>query len=175
MIKEHYTIRPAVLSDHAALKHLYQQVAQVPGGIARQYDEIDDAYIDRILSNSLASGIMLVVQDDANIIAAMHAYKLQPRVFAHMLGELTIAVHPAYQGQGIGRKLFNTFLETVKKEWPSIVRVELMVRESNTKAILFYESLDFKKEGHLQKRIMGVFGVLEADICMGRINPHYKV
>jgi putative acetyltransferase len=175
MVTQHFTIRHAVISDHASLKNLYQQVAQIPGGIARQYNEIDDQYIDRILTTSLKDGVMLVVELQDILIGSIHAYRLQPRVFTHMLSELTIVIHPNHQGQGIGRALFTKFLDLVKAEWSSIVRVELMVRESNTKAIVLYESLGFVQEGVLRKRIMGTSGNFEADICMGWINPEYGV
>jgi len=174
MTRDSYTIRPAVLSDHALLKNLYQQVARVPGGIAREYDEIDDLYIDTMLTSSLNNGIMLVAQVDDALVGAINAYILQPRCFAHMLAGLTIGVDPAYQGHGIGKALFSTFLAQVERDYPTIARVELMVRDSNSKAIALYESLGFRKEGYLQKRIMNVAGNFEADICMGWFNPAYK-
>ena len=92
MFKDSYTIRSAALSDHLLLKHLYEQVARVAGGIAREYDEIDDQYIDSMLTSSLKNGIILVAQLDDTIIGSISTYKLQPRCFSHMLGGLTIGV-----------------------------------------------------------------------------------
>lgn len=174
MIQDSYTIRSAQLSDHLLLKALYQQVARVPGGIAREYDEIDDAYIDTMLTSSLKNGIILVAQLDDIIIGSVSAYRLQPRCFSHMLAGLTIGVDPAYQGKGVGRALFTELLSIIKRDWPTIARVELMVRESNTKAIALYELLGFKKEGYLEKRVMSGSGILESDICMVWMNLAYK-
>jgi ribosomal protein S18 acetylase RimI-like enzyme len=174
MLKDGYKIRSAQLSDHLLLKRLYQQVARVPGGIAREYDEIDDAYIDTMLTSSLKNGIILVAMLDDKIIGSISTYKLQPRCFSHMLAGLTIGVDPSHQARGVGRSLFVELLSIVKCDWPTIARVELMVRESNAKAIIFYESLGFKKEGYLEKRVMGVAGILESDISMGWMNPEYK-
>ena len=174
MMKDSYKIRAAELSDHLLLQALYEQVAGVPGGIAREYDEIDDQYIDTMLTSSLKNGIILVAQSDDKIVGSISAYKLQPRCFSHMLAGLTIGVDPEHQGCGIGRALFTQLLSIVKQDWPTIARVELMVRESNKKTITFYESLGFKKEGYLEKRVMGVSDTLEADICMGWMNSEYK-
>jgi len=49
---------------------------------------------------------------------------------------------------------------------PDIQRVELISRESNRKAILFYESLGFRQEGEFVSRIRNVDGSLESDIPM---------
>lgn len=172
---KHTVVCRAELSDFHALKVLYQHVARTVGGIARQADEITDEYVQRILSFSLQQGIILVAKLDTTVIGSIHAYRLAPRCFSHVLGELTVAVHPEYQGRGVGRALFSKFLSIVEQEWPSIVRVELMVRESNTKAIALYQSLGFQKEGFLSKRLKNEQGLLEADICMGWINPTSKV
>jgi ribosomal protein S18 acetylase RimI-like enzyme len=87
-------------------------------------------------------------------------------VFNHVLGNLTIAIDPLLQGRGIGRSLFNAFFALIEKEKPEIVRVELIVREKNKRAIGLYESLGFQIEGKMERRIRGVTGELEADIPM---------
>jgi putative acetyltransferase len=80
---------------------------------------------------------------------------------------LTVAVHPDFRNRGIARKLFLEFFENIERDFPNIFRVELISRESNRSAILFYEKLGFVKEGRLEKRIKNVDGSLEADIPMG--------
>jgi putative acetyltransferase len=82
------------------------------------------------------------------------------------LGELTLVVRPGYQGEGIGTQIFTALLNIVKEELPEIFRVELIVRESNTKAIALYQSLGFVIEGKLTGRIKNENGRLEADIPM---------
>jgi ribosomal protein S18 acetylase RimI-like enzyme len=44
--------------------------------------------------------------------------------------------------------------------------VELIARESNAKAIAFYQSLGFVIEGRFERRIRNPDGSLEADIPM---------
>jgi ribosomal protein S18 acetylase RimI-like enzyme len=75
---------------------------------------------------------------------------------------------------GIGKKLFGALLEIVSNERPDILRIELIVRESNLKAIGFYQSLGFTIEGRLEKRIRGITGLLEADIPMAWFNASFK-
>lgn len=102
----------------------------------------------------------------ARFIGEIHCYNSGLKVFAHVLGDLTIVVEPQYQGKGVGRKLFTFLLDEVKSKRPDIIRVELIARESNTNALKFYESLGFKHEGRLKNRIRSVGGGYEDDIVM---------
>lgn len=158
----------ATREDTAAIFALYQAVAAIEGGLARTAEEISEEYIAHFLSKSLESGFCLVAREslDGPIIGEIHSYALGPRVFAHVLGELTIAVHPAKQGLGIGKLLFTELLRMVEQERPDILRVELIARESNRKAIEFYQKLGFKVEGRFENRIRSVGGGFEADIPM---------
>ena len=54
------------------------------------------------------------------------------------------------------------------------MRVELISRESNLKAISLYESLGFTREGKLDRRIRNNKNELEADIPMAWFNPNFK-
>ncbi len=82
------------------------------------------------------------------------------------MGDLTVAVDPEFQGKGIGRLLFSELFKELETNCPGILRVELIARESNTRAIHFYESLGFKQEGRFKKRIRSVNGGFEDDIFM---------
>lgn len=159
-------VRRAIQEDRIAIYHLYLEVAKIPGGIARTVSEITFEYIDRFLQQAFKAGIILVYEDSGQIVGEIHTYPLGPNIFSHVLGELTIVVSPNAQGKGVGRSLFKTLLHTVEREFPAINRVELMARESNEKAIRFYETLGFKKEGRLEDRVRSVNGGFEADIPM---------
>jgi putative acetyltransferase len=52
--------------------------------------------------------------------------------------------------------------------------VELISRESNLKAISFYESLGFTREGKFEKRVRSNESEFEADIPMAWFNPNFK-
>ncbi|MEI6410623.1 MAG: N-acetyltransferase [Bacteroidota bacterium] len=168
-------IRKASAKDAAAIQRLYTATASFPGGLARMAAEITDTYIEHNLNNALATGICLVAEhpdDSAQLVAEIHCYKLQPAVFKHVLGELTISVHPDFQGQGLGRRIFETLLHEIRDHRPEILRVELITRESNTRAIELYQKLGFQIEGRLENRIEGTQGK-EADIPMAWFNPNY--
>ena len=170
-------IREAVLEDLPAIRKLYQEVAHQEGGIARAKDEITEDYIRQFLLKSIESGLIVVAghpQDPDVLIGEIHAYTPGPAVFNHVYSDLTIVVHPDFQGKKIGRTLFTIFLEEVGLNRPTIGRVELIARESNQKAIRFYQSFGFRIEGRLEMRIKTPDGNYEADIPMGWQNPNFE-
>lgn len=82
-------------------------------------------------------------------------------------------VDPDFQHLSIGKLLFKSLLDKIKEELPDIFRVELLTRESNIRAIRFYEKLGFVKEGVLKNRIKLPDGTLEADLAMAWFNSNY--
>ncbi|MBT1696116.1 GNAT family N-acetyltransferase [Fulvivirgaceae bacterium PWU4] len=170
-------IRTAELTDLAAIKKLYQAVALAGTGIARLEHEVTDEYIHNFITRSLSSGLIIVAEHPENkneIVAEIHAYKPGIKVFDHVLSELTIAVHPDFQGKKLGRTIFTIFLEEVGLHRPDIGKVELIARESNTKAIALYQSMGFRIEGRLEMRLKTADGLYEADIPMGWQNPNFE-
>lgn len=169
--------RTAALSDHETIKSLYRVVAaEANSGLARTVSEITDEYISTSLNQSLERGLIILAEHDEypnGIVGVIHAFRPEPSVFHHVLSNLTIAIHPAFQGKKIGRTLFTIFLEEVAVNHPDIGKVELVVRESNHKAIKLYQSLGFTIEGRLEMRIKSEDGNYEADIPMGWHNPRF--
>ncbi|MEP7336362.1 MAG: N-acetyltransferase [Acidobacteriota bacterium] len=163
-----FMIGPARLEDKTEIVTLYRAVAAIEGGLARSEEEINEEYVQHFLHKSHKTGIILVARQagTGQIIGEIHTYAIGPRVFAHVLGELTIAVHPNHQGSGIGKALFTELLRQVENDRPDILRVELIARESNRKAIEFYQKLGFQIEGRLANRIRSTGGGYEADIPM---------
>ncbi|HEY0656711.1 MAG TPA: N-acetyltransferase [Chryseosolibacter sp.] len=170
-------IRTAEPGDTHRLKKLYQAVAKSGDGLARKEDEISDDYVNGFLTKSMEDGLIIVAEhptDPDELIGEIHAYKPGIKVFDHLYSNLTIAVHPDFQGKKIGRTLFTIFLEEIGLNRHHIGKVELMTRESNAKAIAFYQSLGFKIEGRLEMRIKDKHGNYEADIPMGWQNPNFE-
>jgi ribosomal protein S18 acetylase RimI-like enzyme len=169
--------RTADIDDVHRLIELYKVVAQTEGGIARVEQEISESYVRDFLEKSLSSGIIIVGEnpdDPEELVAEVHAYKAGIKVFDHVLGDLTIVVHPKFQGKKLGRTIFTIFLEEVGRNRPDIGRVELIAREGNLKAIELYQSLGFQIEGRLEMRIKTPEGNYEADIPMGWQNPNFE-
>ncbi len=166
-------IRKTTLNDCSAVKSLYLKVAKKPGGIARQGREITDSYVHKFIETALLRGISQVIINESGIIVGeIHASRSGLVCFSHVLSDLTIAIDPDVQSQGLGRMLFESFMETVVKSHPGILRVELFSRASNSKAISFYESLGFVQEGAFHNRVMNHDGSMESDIPMAWVRAN---
>lgn len=159
-------IRAGRADDARAIMELYRSVGAASGGIARSPDEVTRDYVDGFVAKSLARGLLFVAEIEGlpGLAAELHAYRSELRIFRHVLGELTVAVHPAAQGQGLGRELFVRLLDLVRREHPDITRVELVTQESNHRALRLYEGVGFQREGRLAGRIRQPDGTLDADI-----------
>ncbi|MFZ4583408.1 MAG: GNAT family N-acetyltransferase, partial [Paludibacter sp.] len=167
--------RLATIKDSNKIYELYKEVSKTTGGIARTNNEITEDYIYTFTTKAMNTGLQFVVDNiqEGTIVGEIHCYKLEPKVFSHIFSDLTIVIHPSFQGYGLGNELFKTLLNTVKYELKDILRIELIVRESNKKAILFYEHLGFKKEGKLLNRIRSGKENFEADIPMAWMNENF--
>jgi ribosomal protein S18 acetylase RimI-like enzyme len=148
-------LRHADPADVAAIQELYRVVAVTPGGIARTPEEVTRAYVEDFVRNSVERGIILVAEMPgvSGLAGELHTYRSELRVFSHVMGDLTVAVHPSAQGQGIGRQLFTRLLEEVTRDHPDVLRVELITQEGNRRALALYESVGFRREGRLVGRI----------------------
>jgi len=161
------SIRSSRLSDIDGIVALYRAVGAAGGGLARSPDEVTRDYVRDFLDASLAGGIALVAVDDSDkIVAEIHTRLLGPRALSHVFGDLTIAVHPSRQGQGLGRRIFSELLTIARRDCPHVLRIELKSRETNSRAIAMYESLGFRREGRMENRIRLIDGSLDADIPM---------
>jgi ribosomal protein S18 acetylase RimI-like enzyme len=167
-------IRTATHADADGIFQLYKTVARQGWGIARQEDEVTMDYIIHNLTNGLSDGFVLVAEADGQIIAEIHAYRMGIRIFEHVLSNLTVAVHPDWQGKGVGFDLFSAFLKKVEAEMPHILRVELHARAGNDKAIKLYQKLGFEIEGYLKNRDKMPDGSFFDDVSLGWMNPNYE-
>lgn len=125
---------------------------------------MDQPYVDHFTEAALGRGIWLVAEDEKGLAASIHASRPLPKDFQHVLGELTLVVHPRAQGHGLGKQLFTAFMTHVKEAEPGITRVELITRDSNIRARKIYEGLGFQVEGRLQGRVRHPDGRLEDDL-----------
>ena len=164
-------IRPASAADHAQIVALYKQVAAIPDGLARTPTEVTDEYVAGFMHKAAADGLELVYVDNGIIRAEIHCSRVGIASLAHLLTDLTIAVAPACQGRGVGRRLFAALLAEVTDHMPAITRVELFARESNGRARALYASLGFVEEGRLRARVNNARGEPETDTIMGWLRP----
>jgi RimJ/RimL family protein N-acetyltransferase len=167
-------IRKASLADKSALFTLYKSIAEKPGGIIRIPPEVNENYIETILTKSLQTGLILVSEVNGKLTGSIHAYEYGLSAFRHILTELTIVVAPDHQGTGVGKALFTAFLKNIHDHFKHILRVELFVREQNAKTITFYKKLGFKEEGRHYHKIKNSDGMHETPIEMTWFNPAYQ-
>ncbi len=162
-----FQIRSAQTSDSTALLNLYRETAAIPGGLARLEHEITETYISNI---SKKATIQLVVEwlevESPRIVGEIHASIPEPVSFSHVLSDLTLAIHPDFQGRGIGKALFAALIHHAESEFPQIKRIELVARSSNLKALDLYRKLGFREEGRLKNRIQNIDGSYEDDVMM---------
>jgi putative acetyltransferase len=152
------------INDALALRNLYDLVSKESGTLARSSDEIDLNYFERVLEKSFDSGINIGVYDKEKLVAFIYAYKFEPKVFNHTMANMTMGVHPNYQGKGIGSRLLECFIEEVKRQ-DEIKRIELFTPSINLTAIKLYQRHGFKQEGIFKDR--AIFkGKLIDDIAM---------
>jgi len=85
------------------------------------------------------------------------------RDVAEHVGSLGIGVIEGYRGIGIGEELMHAALQLAKDR--GLTRIELTVRENNTRAIELYKKLGFSAEG-LHRNAIRIDGKYENYISM---------
>jgi putative acetyltransferase len=96
------------------------------------------------IEDRLGQDIGLVALTDERIVGMAGLSRLNGRR-AHV-GEITLIVHDAYVGKGIGTKLLTELVETSDK-WLGLRRLELTVYVDNKSAIALYRKFGFEIEG----------------------------
>ncbi|MDZ4753376.1 MAG: GNAT family N-acetyltransferase [Phycisphaerae bacterium] len=159
------TIRRASLDDRESVLAIHRAVAAVGGGIARASDEVAGDVVAAFLAKASATGVALVAELDGRVVGEIHASQFVPRCFHHILAELTIAIEPAAQQQGIGRALLTELVRTVREDRQQFLRIELWVREGNHGAVHMYETLGFQVEARVPRRVH-YNGAYDTDVLM---------
>jgi ribosomal protein S18 acetylase RimI-like enzyme len=153
MISMSYRVRNTTFADEAAIRGVYRAAARQGGGLLRREDEISEAYIRHNLEHSLRIGLSFVaVANDGRVLGEIHGWPSETRQLGHCLTNLTVAVDPAAQGQGVGRALFDGLIVAARAN-PQNRIIELYCREDNRRAIDLYQSLGFVFEGRLKGRV----------------------
>lgn len=165
-----FNLRAMSLADADTVVTLYRAVAAGPdSGLARRVDEISREYVAGFLARALIGGVALGAFAGEQLVGEIHATRIGPRQFCHVLTELTIAVHPDVQGRGIGSRLFDALFDSAAKLVPGATRIELVARSGNTAAQRLYEKLGFRAEGRFLGRVRLPDGQIEDDIPMARL------
>jgi ribosomal protein S18 acetylase RimI-like enzyme len=159
------TIRAAARSDAQTLWDAERRTAMTPGLLASRPAEIRSELIEEKIEALAARGRYAVAEMDGNIVG--HAF-LDPLVGLEATSHvfvLTMVVHPEKTGQGVGSALLSHLLDWAARD-TRVMRVELCVRSTNTRAIALYRKLGFFEEGRLQRRIRLEDGTFVDDVAM---------
>ncbi len=159
-------IRSAKPDDLDGILALHKAAAIVPGGLARSPEEITTAYVEAAIDAEIC---LVAATAEAGLVGEIHARRQSPALFAHVLGGLTVAVPPDWQGQGVGSQLFAALIARARTLDPPILRIELAAGAGNPGAVRLYERLGFRHEGRQIARGRYPGGRLEDDILMGML------
>lgn len=163
-----FTVRPARTDDAPAILALHRKVAALPGGLARQPEEVTADYVAHAMATAADGGVNLVAVDaDGVVCGELHVERMKVGIFAHVLTDLTVAVDPDWQGRGVGSALFRALFEAARALTPPATRIELWTGAANLGAQRLYERLGFKIEGRMIGRGRYPDGHVEDDIVMG--------
>ncbi|MCU0419967.1 MAG: GNAT family N-acetyltransferase [Cyclobacteriaceae bacterium] len=169
-------IRMATELDAQPLLRLLRTVAS-GGGLPRLPDEIAFTDVETALRKSLHNGFCLVMDHPEGVderVACVLCHRAQADQNKHILCDLLLAVHPAFQHQKRGRTLMTILLEEIALHHPTVGKVELMVREDNAPALALYASLGFQIEGRLEMRARTAEATYLAEIVMSWQNPNFE-
>jgi putative acetyltransferase len=154
------TLRRVRDGDALALLALERALAADGRGMVKGLDDLPDhpADIDHNVREWLSlarwRGVRFVQETEAGeIVGEGSLRRLGPSMIDHV-AVLALGIHPAAQGQGLGRAMMNALLAWARSPpaHPSgrarpVRRVELYVRADNDRAQALYQSLGFTVEG----------------------------
>jgi len=161
-------IREAQLADAPSLMRYCETIArQTPNNTSlrtyllpesvEEYEELIATYIDH------ANSTMFLVMDDSEVVGMIKVTGNDNPLTSHIV-ELSINLHPDYQGQRIGSALMNKAI-IWSMDHSGIRRIQLDVLAHNTDAIRFYERIGFNIEGfrHHAYHLLDVDGESDFD------------
>jgi ribosomal protein S18 acetylase RimI-like enzyme len=133
-------VRQAALSDVPDLLETDRLVLMDGRGQVRGAEELPD---EARLQARIAQRGTWVAEVDGRVVGEGEVHALGPWGCRHV-GVLSLQVHPAWQGRGVGRALLGALIERASAL--GIYRLELYVRSDNDRAIRLYRSLGFAHE-----------------------------
>lgn len=161
------TIRRARVEDASVLAAAEREIAQTPGFLVSRPHELTDAKFATRIAD-------LATSENGRYLVALHQDALVGHAMLDPLGleavrhvvHLTLAVHPGWQGKGIGRALLGQLIDWAR-DAPAVEKIELHVRSGNTAAQHLYRKLGFEEEGRLTRRVKLGPDLYLDDVLMG--------
>jgi len=157
-------IRQATENDAEVIATAEQQTAASQEGLlaSRPHEISAEAFRSKI-TFLRDNGLCLVLEEKEEILGHLLLERMDLESTNHVV-RLTLVVHPGYTGKGYARQLLNHAIHWARQS-EDVEKIELNVRQGNSRAIKLYESLGFEVEGVYRDRIKVTGGYLD-DIAM---------
>lgn len=137
--------RLATPEDIDAVFSVYMHEKVVP---FLTYDPMPLEDFRPIFQGLLDSGCFFIYEREGRVAGFYRATRYPGRV-QHVACLGTLAVDPAFHGQGIALAMVSEAIDTLKAA--GVKRIELFAESDNAPALRFYEKLGFEREGTLRK------------------------
>ena len=170
------TIRQATMDDAPALFALERAIVRTRQGVVKHEDELPSevtVYADRLrprLSPTDGMALTLLIEMQGTIVGEAAIERIGLRMLRHV-GIVSLGVHPAAWGLGLGRALLERLIEWARTHRDAdggrVLRVELYTRADNARATALYRSLGFTTEGVRRGFVRRDDGTLVDDLVMG--------
>lgn len=160
------TFRLARVDDAHVLAEAERTIAATPGLLVSQPAELtDERFAQKIAALAAADNGRYLVAETARQVVAHGLLDPLPLAAVRHVVHLTLAVHPGWQGQGIGRAVLAELIAWATSA-PAVEKIELHVRSSNAPALALYRALGFTEVGRWHRRVKVAPGQYLDDVAM---------
>lgn len=161
------TIRRCEPEDYRAIQDIFQQPRAIWGTLQLPYASID-GWKKRIAEQPDRLH-WLVACRDARVVGSLGLALFPRSPRRRHAGELGMAVHDTWHGEGIGSALMAAAID-LADNWLNLGRLELTVYTDNEPAIRLYERAGFEVEGTLRHYAFRAGQFADA-YAMARLRP----
>jgi len=166
---EEYIIREALVCDAEPMISYLDAISSESDNLTFGSGEIDVSINDEklLIENSFISKhrLLLVAVYQDKIIGNLN-FKSESRPRISHVGEFGVSVLKDFWGNGIGVELIQILFEWAKEN--GITKINLKVKEDNTRAISLYRKLGFEQEGTLRRDFF-IDGSYFSSVIMGKL------
>jgi ribosomal protein S18 acetylase RimI-like enzyme len=153
MSRPQLVIRPARVEDAYVLAQAERTISATPGFLVSQPAEVtDERFVQKIAALGTADNGHYLVAEAAGQIVGHGMLDPLPQAAVRHVVHLTLAVHPGWQGKGVGRELLGRLIAWAKSA-AAVEKIELNVRSSNAPAQALYRKLGFTEIGRWRRRV----------------------